>query len=279
MHDAAKLSDSAGGSEPQPAITGSALAMLPRRDAIMILVSIALITALAWLYLVHLNRQMGPTMAQDQMMAAMGMPIDRLWTLADLFFSFVMWAVMMVGMMGPSAAPMVLVFAAAQSERGSERVSLSAGSFGLGYVFVWIVFSAGAAIAQLALHKMALLSPAMAVLSPRIGGATLIVAGLYQMTPWKGACLTHCRSPLSFLMTHWRDGRWGAFEIGAHHGAYCLGCCWALMMILFVVGVMNLVWVAALAALVLLEKVGPYGTVLARISGAVLAVYGIVLFA
>jgi len=279
MHDAAKLSDSAGGSEPQPAITGSALAMLPRRDAILILVSIALITALAWLYLVHLNRQMGPTMAQDQMMAAMGMPIDRLWTLADLFFSFVMWAVMMVGMMGPSAAPMVLVFAAAQSERGSERVSLSAGSFGLGYVFVWIVFSAGAAIAQLALHKMALLSPAMAVLSPRIGGATLIVAGLYQMTPWKGACLTHCRSPLSFLMTHWRDGRWGAFEIGAHHGAYCLGCCWALMMILFVVGVMNLVWVAALAALVLLEKVGPYGTALARISGAVLAVYGIVLFA
>lgn len=279
MHDAANLPDSAVGSKPQPATPGSALTTLPRRDAILILVSIMLITALAWLYLLHLDRQMGPAMAQDQTMAAMGMPIDRPWTLADLFFSFVMWAVMMVGMMGPSAAPMVLVFAAAQSERGGQRVSRSAGSFGLGYVFVWIVFSAGAAVAQLALHKMALLSPAMAVLSPRIGGAVLIVAGLYQMTPWKGACLTHCRSPLSFLMTHWRDGQWGALEIGAHHGAYCLGCCWALMVILFVVGVMNLVWVAALAALVLLEKVGPYGTAIARISGAVLAIYGIVLVA
>jgi len=277
MRDAANLPDSAIGSAPQPVTTGSTQAKLPRRDTLLILVSIALITALAWLYLIHLDRQMARNMAQDQMMAAMGMPINGAWTLADLFFSLVMWAVMMVGMMGPSAAPMVLVFAAAQSGRGGRRVSLSAGSFGLGYVFVWTVFSAGAAVSQLALQKMAVLSSAMAALSPRIGGAVLIAAGLYQMTPWKDACLTHCRSPLSFLMTHWRDGRWGAFQIGARHGVYCLGCCWALMIILFVSGVMNLVWVAGLAALVLLEKVAPYGTDIARVSGAALAVYGIVL--
>jgi len=280
IHDPVYLSGSRISSEPQPAAAGGyPLAALPRRDMIVILVSVALIIGIAWLYLIHLDHQMEPAAVQDQMMAAMGMSINTPWTAADFFFTFAMWAVMMVGMMGPSAAPMLLLFTAAQSKRGNRGASLSAGTFGVGYVFVWTVFSAGAAIAQWALHQMALLSPAMTLLSPRIGGAVLVAAGLYQMTPWKNACLTHCRSPLSFLMTHWRERKWGALWIGAHHGAYCLGCCWALMIILFVVGVMNLVWVAALAAFVLLEKVGPYGTAIARISGAALIVYGAIMIA
>lgn len=257
----------------------SALIALNRRDASLILISIALITALAWLYLIHLDRQMVSALAENQMMAAMGMPMDKPWSAADLLFTFAMWAVMMVGMMGPSATPMLLLFAAAQSKSGKRRAALSTGVFALGYAFVWTAFSAGAAATQWALHQAALLSPAMAVLSPRIGGAVLIAAGIYQMTPWKSACLTHCRSPLSFLMTHWREGEWGAFGIGVHHGAYCLGCCWALMIVLFVVGVMNLAWVAVLAAFVLLEKAGPYGTAVARISGAALIVYGILMIA
>jgi len=280
VRDAARLPGSGIGPESQPsARSGPPPAALPRRDAILLLVSIALITLLAWLYLIHLDRNMTSAVAEDKMMAAMGMAMDKPWTAADFFFTFAMWAVMMVGMMAPSATPMLLLFAKSQAKRGIQRAAVSAGSFGVGYVFVWTVFSAGAAVAQWALHQMALLSPAMVVLSPRIGGAVLIAAGLYQMSPWKNACLTHCRSPLSFLMTHWREDNWGAFGIGAHHGAYCLGCCWALMIILFVVGVMNLVWVAALGAFVLLEKAAPYGTAIARISGVALFIYGIVMIA
>ena len=259
----------------------SPLATLPQRDTILILSSIALVTALAWLYLIHIDEQMTSTMAKSAKMAAMGMSMSTPWTRVDVFFTFAMWAVMMVGMMGPSASPMILLFAAAQEKRAhskcwSSRASLPAGAFALGYLFVWTAFSAAAALAQWGLHETALISPDMKVLSPRIGGAVLILAGLYQLTPWKNRCLAHCRSPISFLMTHWREGRWSAFEIGIHQGAYCLGCCWALMVILFVVGVMNLAWVAALGALVMLEKVAPHGALMARISGAALIAYGII---
>lgn len=242
---------------------------LPFRERTFVLSGLFLITTLSWVYLWRL--------ARDPL--AMCMVNMNPWTPADLSALFAMWAVMMVGMMGPSATPMLLLFAAAQSKSGKQRAALSAGVFAMGYTFVWTAFSAGAAAAQWALHQAALLSPAMAVLSPRIGGAVLIAAGIYQITPWKSACLAHCRSPLSFLMTHWREGEWRAFGIGVHHGAYCLGCCWALMIVLFVVGVMNLVWVAALAAFVLLEKAGPHGTAIARLSGAALIVYGIVTIA
>jgi predicted metal-binding membrane protein len=264
---------------PSTAPVASTIASLPRRDKILILACIILITALAWVYLFHLERQMSSAVAQSNMMAAMGMAVNAPWTAADILVTFAMWAVMMVGMMGPSAAPMILLFGAAQAKRRGHGASLAAGIFGLGYIVVWTAFSAGAALAQWALHEAALLSAAMAVSSPRLGGAVLIAAGLYQLTPWKNKCLTHCRSPLSFLMTHWREGKWGAFGMGARHGAYCLGCCWALMIVLFVVGVMNLVWVAVLAAFVLLEKIGPQGALVARLSGALLIVLGVVALA
>jgi len=121
-----------------------------------------------------------------------------------------------------------------------------------------------------------MLSATMAASSPRLGGAILIAAGAYQLTPWKGKCLSHCRSPLGFLMTNWRDGKLGAFQMGIHHGAFCLGCCWALMCVLFVVGVMNLVWVAALTGFVLIEKTGPAGVIIARAAGAAMVLLGIV---
>jgi predicted metal-binding membrane protein len=264
---------------PGTAPVAATITALPRRDKILILACIALITVLAWVYLFHLARQMSSAVAESNMMAAMGMAMNAPWTALDLLLTFTMWAVMMVGMMGPSAAPMILVFGAAKSGSRGRGASMAAGLFGLGYIAVWTAFSAGAALAQWALHEAALLSAGMAVSSPRLAGVVLILAGLYQITPWKNRCLAHCRSPLNFLMTHWREGKWGAFAMGMRHGAYCLGCCWALMIVLFVVGVMNLVWVAALAAFVLLEKIAPRGALIARLSGAALIVFGIVALA
>lgn len=218
---------------------------------------------------------MAPMMEHDQMMADMGMSMDMSWTARDVVFAVVMWSVMMVGMMTPSAAPVVLLYAGAQRGRGLHGITPVV-LFGSGYLLVWIGFSIAAALAQWALHEAALLSPAMAVASPRSGAAILIAAGIYQLTPVKGACLTHCRSPLGFLMSHWRDGVAGAMRMGATHGAYCLGCCWALMGVLFVVGVMNLVWVAAITMFVLLEKVGPAGALVARAAGVIMIVAGAV---
>jgi len=218
---------------------------------------------------------MSADMDHDKMMAAMGMTMDMPWTAADVFFTFVMWAVMMVGMMAPSASPMLLLFAATRAGRGERGVSLATLTFGLGYIAVWTGFSAGAALAQWGLHQAAMLSQAMASSSSRLSGAILIAAGAYQLTPWKSKCLTHCRSPLGFLMTNWRDGTPGAFRMGFRHGGYCLGCCWALMCVLFVVGVMNLVWVAALTGLVLIEKIGPAGAIVARVEVAAMVVIGI----
>jgi predicted metal-binding membrane protein len=212
-------------------------------------------------------------------MAAMGMTMHAPWTAADVFFTFAMWAVMMAGMMAPSASPMLLLFAATGTGRGERNASLKTLTFGLGYLAVWTGFSAGATLAQYALHQAALLSPMMASSSSRLSSAILLAAGAYQLTPWKGKCLTHCRSPLGFLMTNWRDGMAGAFRMGFRHGAYCLGCCWALMFVLFVVGVMNLAWVAALTVFVLIEKIGPAGAIAARVAGAAMVVSAIVAIA
>jgi len=211
---------------------------------------------------------MAGAMAYGQMMADMGMSVDAPWTVTDVVVTFVMWSVMMVGMMAPSAAPVVTLFAAMQRGRGAG--ASPAIVFGAGYVVIWSAFSAVAALAQWALHEGALLSPGMAVTSVRLGAVVLIAAGIYELTPLKGACLTHCRTPLGFLMSHWREGTRGALAMGIRHGAYCVGCCWALMILLFVGGVMNLLWVAALTLVVLVEKAAPGGIVIARTAGAVM---------
>jgi predicted metal-binding membrane protein len=251
------------------------IAELPARGRLLLVTCVALITVLAWAYLLHLSHQMSSSMQYDQMMAGMGMSMNRPWTAADVFFTFAMWVVMMVGMMSVSAAPVLLLFARARTARNQPGVWLAVWIFGLGYLAVWIGFSAGATLAQWALHQAALLSPAMAASSPRLAGAVLIAAGAYQLTPWKNVCLAHCRSPLGFLMANWRDGMSGALRMGLKHGTYCLGCCWALMCVLFVVGVMNLVWVAALTAFVLIEKIGPGGVIVARVAGMAMVGIGI----
>jgi predicted metal-binding membrane protein len=187
-----------------------------------------------------------------------------------------MWAVMMVAMMVPSAVPMIQGFVAVnERRRNSSRPVIPVGVFVLGYIVAWTSFSAAAALAQWGLHRAALLSPMMVSTSPILSGGLLLAAGIFQWTPLKRACLRNCRSPLTFLMSGWRDGTAGAFFMGLHHGAYCVGCCWALMVLLFVVGVMNLLWVAVIALFVIAEKVLPRGELIAHIAGVALVAVGI----
>ena len=256
----------------------SPVAALPRRDQVLIASCILLVCALAWAYLVHLNRQMASQAADATSMMAMGMRMDAQWGAADVFFTYAMWAVMMVGMMGASVAPVLLLFAASHARRADQGAWAAVPMFGLGYLTVWVGFSACATLAQWGLHQAALLSPMMAATSPRLAGALLLAAGVYQLTPLKRACLTHCQTPLGFLMSHWRDGAAGAFQMGFRHGIYCLGCCWALMVVLFAVGVMNLAWVAVLTVFILMEKVGGAGARVSRIGGILLIALGILFF-
>jgi predicted metal-binding membrane protein len=252
----------------------SSVAPPTRYDRILVLGGIALVLIITWAYLVHLSDQMSASADHDDAMAAMGMAMDHAWGSADALAMFAMWVVMMVAMMAGAAAPVLLLFAAALRSRGAPGVPFTVLLFGFGYLTVWVVFSAAATAVQWLLHDAALLSPSMAASSSRIGGAILVAAGAYQVTPWKGACLAHCRSPLGFLMTHWRDGRAGALSMGVQHGAYCLGCCWALMGILFAVGVMNLAWVAVLTILIFLEKLGEAGMRTAQVAGVLLMGFG-----
>jgi predicted metal-binding membrane protein len=189
-----------------------------------------------------------------------------------------MWAMMMVAMMIPSAAPMILMFATLNRRRRAQQGPLvSTTVFVLGYLLVWGGFSVGATLAQWGLHAAALLSPMLVSTSPLLGGILLMAAGIFQWTPLKSICLRQCRSPLGFMMTEWREGAWGALLMGLRHGRYCVGCCWILMALLFVAGVMNLLWVAVIAAFVLVEKVLPRGELMGRVVGGILILTGLVL--
>lgn len=206
-------------------------------------------------------------------MGRMSMSFGTSWTVREFLLTFAMWTVMMIGMMAPVAMPVLLVFA--KMNAGRSQPNSLAVLFGLGHTFIWIGFSALAASLQWLLHQAAVLSSGMSVTSTYIAGIILIGAGSYQLTPAKAKCLTRCQSPIDFLMSNWREGPQGAFMLGARHGAYCLGCCWALMCVLFVVGVMNLAWVAALTAFIFIEKFGPAGVRVARVAGVVIILAGI----
>jgi predicted metal-binding membrane protein len=245
-----------------------------RRDRVAVTVGLVGISALAWAYIGYLawdmeRMDMGMEIAAPQMQA---------WGALDLVLLFVMWAVMMVAMMVPSASPLILTFATVNRKRRERQgPAVPTAMFLLGYLVVWALFSVVAVVAQWGLHAAALLSPMMVSTSSILGGVLLIVAGVFQWTPLKHACLKHCRSPLGFLMTEWREGTGGALVMGAKHGSYCVGCCWILMALLFVAGVMNLLWVAVIAAFVLAEKVLPRGDLVGRIAGGVLVLAGIVI--
>jgi predicted metal-binding membrane protein len=223
------------------------------RDRALILASVVGVTIIAWLYLLRADHP-APSGGHDPMMAGMNMAAVAPWAASELWLMLAMWTVMMVGMMAPAATPALLLFASAHAARGARSMPRTVTVFALGYAVAWLSFSALAALAQWALHNRAMLSADMVTASPLIGAAIVGLAGVYQLLPLKAACLARCRSPLAFLMTRWRDGMLGAFAMGVRHGGWCLGCCWALMSVLFAVGVMNLASVAALALFVLLEK-------------------------
>ena len=247
-----------------------------KRDRAVVIAGLFAICALAWGYMAREARAMVHTGICQCAGMKMSGPDMQSWSASTLVPLFLMWAEMMVAMMLPSAAPMILTFATVnRKRREQERPFVPTGVFLSGYLVVWIAFSALAAVAQWILHSTALLSPMMVSTSPILGGLLLISAGIFQWTPLKNACLAHCRSPLSFLMTDWRDGKPGAFVMGLKHGAYCTGCCWFLMALLFVAGVMNIWWIAAISILVLLEKVAPKGLFVGKVAGALLAAWGV----
>ena len=240
---------------------------LLRRERLVVVLALIAVTLVAWAYLFAARDDMAMQSMDD--MPGMAVPFVAVWV-------FAMWWVMMLGMMLPSAAPMLLTFATLQRrkrERGEAYVPTA--MFAAGYLAVWGGFSVAATAVQWELQEFALLTPMGVPLSPILGGTLFLLAGVYQFTPWKNACLHQCRSPFAFVLNHWRDGWSGALHMGVSHGLYCLGCCWVLMTLLFAVGVMNLLWVAALAALVFAEKLFPHGAWGGRLAGTAMAGFGV----
>lgn len=249
-----------------------------RRDRLIVAGALGLIAALAWAYVLWLAADMqmnGVAMRGLRMVpAGIGMmaPAASSWSAVEFAVVFVMWAVMMIGMMAPSAAPMILMVARmARHGKIAGKPLAVTGGFAAGYFLAWTGFSLAATFVQWVLERQALLDAGMASASRLLGAVVLIAAGIYQWTPFKNACLVQCRSPFGFLMSHGglRSDVRGCLRLGLLHGTYCIGCCWILMSLLFVVGVMNVLWIALLALLILLEKLTPWGRRVARIAGIV----------
>src|SRR5260370_26859051 len=254
-----------------------------KRDRAIVVVGLLALTLLAWTYLFYQAHQMShePMEGMDMNMPTsmeMAMPQQQPWAAIDLALIFAMWAVMMVGMMLPTAAPMILLFATVSRKlRQQQRPFVHTGTFVLGYLTVWSAFAAVATFAQWQLHRAALVSAMMVSTSKVLGAVLLIAAGIFQWPSLKHARLSNCRSPLDFITTHWREGDAGAFLMGLSHGAYCVGCCWVLMSLLFVAGVMNLFWIATIAIFVLLEKIAPTKVApwVSRGAGGLLVIWGV----
>jgi len=255
-----------------------------RRDRLIVATSLGAIAVLAWAYVLWLTADMnmdGMNMSGFRMVpAGVGMmaPAAAPWSAVEFAFVFVMWAVMMVGMMTPSAAPMMLMYARVGRQADAKhKLYAATGWFAAGYLLVWLGFSLAATFAQWAVERAALLDSRMATGSNLFAGAVLVAAGAYQWTPLKDVCLAQCQSPFGFLMRHggFRGDIRGCLLLGFRHGAYCIGCCWVLMALLFVGGVMNVLWIALLALLVLLEKLTPFGRWVARAAGLVFLAAGV----
>jgi predicted metal-binding membrane protein len=274
-------------------VLAAALERLARDSRVVVAAALAAVALAAWAYVIWLAASMAarpdmPGMDMSGMdMSGMDMsdmlaPGARAWTVADAALMFVMWAVMMVAMMLPSAAPMILIYARVAAQAAEQgKPFASAAWFASGYLAAWFGFSALATAAQWLLERFALLTPMMASATPVLGAALLIAAGLYQWTPLKDACLSQCQAPLAFIQRHggFRRTAQGSLALGARHGLYCIGCCWALMALLFVGGVMNLLWVAGIAAFVLLEKLTPQARWLPRVAGVGLMAAGVAMLA
>ena len=254
-----------------------------RHDRWIALGGLAGVVVVAWLYLWYTAT--GTDQASMSMPAMPGMPAmsgmpspPRATDAAAFTLALVMWTVMMAGMMLPSATPTVLLYGAIVRKNGARGTVLpGVWIFASAYLLVWAGFSVAATVLQTLLERASLLTPTLAAASNRAAALALIVAGVYQLTPLKRSCLARCRNPLEFFMTRWRAGPGGAFRMGLEHGAYCVGCCWALMMLLFVAGVMNLAWVALIAAFVFVEKLFPAVLLVSPLASASLIVAGLFL--
>jgi predicted metal-binding membrane protein len=256
------------------------LETLFRRDGLVVMGALGALILLSWIALLAgAGTGMDPTaMSGWWMPLALPPALGSTWTLLYWLIAFFMWAVMMVAMMLPSASPMVLLYARvirqAESRGQARHASASVMAFASGYLTLWILFSALAVALHFGLERAGALSAMMGSRSVLLSGVLLTAAGLYQLTPLKTACLSHCRGPASFIAAHWRPGVIGAWRMGMAHGAYCVGCCAALMLLLFVGGVMNLVWIAGLTLIVAIEKLAPFGAMTAKVIAVVLITGG-----
>ena len=259
-----------------------------KRDRRIVIGATALLFALSWIYvLLGSGTGMSPfAMTTASFPPFVGMPMERFahepWSTAYWLIMMLMWWVMMIAMMTPSAAPMVLLHATIARRGGiganGQSPALATSVFVAGYLSIWLLFAVLATCLEWALEYLALVSPMfMWSESARLTGIVLILAGAYQLTPFKAACLDGCRSPIEFLTRNWRTNIGGAYCMGLLHGAYCVGCCWALMLLLFAGGVMNLLWIAGLSAVVIIEKTVPFGRAFGWAIGAVLLMTGNVL--
>jgi predicted metal-binding membrane protein len=244
---------------------------LLRRERAMLVATLVAVPLACWSWIVP--------MAHD-MYGAMTGPSEWMmtdaWDTPHLLLLGAMWVVMMAGMMLPSAAPILLLYAGATRRcSGGRHAAWRVYAMAAGYLLVWAAFSVCATLLQRLLGALLVLSPMMEPASPRLSGALLIGAGAYQLTPLKRACLSKCSAPLTFLVQRWREGAMGAFRLGVEHGLFCLGCCWALMLLLFAGGVMNLAVIGALTAFVLVEKLVPLSVRTVRLTGIVLIAFGV----
>ena len=247
-------------------MTSAPTVVLARARGAVVLGLVAF-TAASWAYLAFVASRMG------DMASVLAMPMTPAWSPTQAALMALMWAVMMAAMMLPSAVPMVLAYDSLDRGSSGGRTG-STSLFVVGYIVMWALFAVGATVLQWVFHNLTLVNGMGVVTQGWFAGALLIGAGIIQFSPGKLSSLGACRTPMGFLMTSWREGGSGALRMGIHHGRLCLGCCWSLMILLFVLGVMNLVWVAVLAIFVLLEKVAPRGVAISRIGGAVLMTWG-----
>jgi predicted metal-binding membrane protein len=245
---------------------GTAIEVLARHERAVLLATLVTTPALCGAWIVPMARDMYGTMIGPS--AWMMTPV---WDARHVVLLCAMWTVMMIGMMVPSAAPTLLIYAGVmRRSRDGARAALNVYPMAAGYLLVWVGFSVAATLLQRALSMMLVLSPMMTLVSPPAAGLLLMAAAAYQLTPLKQACLDSCRSPITFITTHMKPGASGAFRLGVDHGLYCLGCCWALMLLLFAGGVMNLLVIAALMMFVLFEKLAPFGAHGARLGAIIL---------
>jgi predicted metal-binding membrane protein len=252
--------------ERPPTFLESAL-RAERTAAVVLLV---ILPVFSWIWIVAMARDMYGPMA-----GASAWMMTSHWDGAHLLLLWAMWTVMMTGMMLPSASPLIVLYGAAARRSAQPSATRQTYALAAGYLLAWAAFSAGATVLQRALVSLLLVSPMMEAVNPRVGGTLLLAAGVYQWTPLKHACLRQCRSPIGFLMARWRSGSSGALRMGLEHGTSCVGCCWALMLLLFAGGVMNVLIVVGLTAFVAFEKLAPLGRHGVRITGALMVVAGL----